>query len=149
MDEEERDLLIAKREKLNLKKYFKKFETISLINFEETDSVWYREFYTKLNKFNHIYSVPNFVKPCCLIEDEIIKWALEHLSDFSDETNFLLPVQNYLANIEVRRFSLAVQELWRPYSNIGVSITMANKNKKKIFHVFEDEYEYQLYIDEI
>ena len=48
MDEEERDLLIAKREKLNLKKYFKKFETISLINFEETDSVWYREFYTKI-----------------------------------------------------------------------------------------------------
>ena len=105
--------------------------------------------FKKLNKFNHIYSVPNFVKPCCLIEDEIIKWALEHLSDFSDETNFLLPVQNYLANIEVRSFSHAVQELWRPYSNIGVSITMANKNKKKIFHVFEDEYEYQLYIDEI
>lgn len=149
MDEGKRYLLIEKRKKLNINNFFKKFETISLIGFEEIDSIWYSRFYEQLNKFNCIYSTPNFTKTCCLMENEMIKWALEHLSDFNDETKFLLPVQGYLANIEVRSFSGAIQELWRPYSNIGVSITMASKDKKKIFHVFEDEYEYQLYIDEI
>lgn len=120
-----------------------------MIGFDDTSSDWYGKFYLKFHEFNNIYSVPTFVKPCGATNVETIGWALSHLTKLKEETEFLLPVPGGLANIETTNFSNAVQELWKPYSNLGVSMIMANKAQETIFHVFEDEYEYQLYIDKI
>lgn len=86
------------------------------------------------------------VKPCGLTDKEMIAWAYENLTAFHEETEFLLPVYDCLANVVVKSFSKAIYELWRPDANIGVNVIMASKKQKKIFHIFEEEYEYQIYL---
>lgn len=84
-----------------------------------------------------------------LTENETIKWALEYLAVFNNETEFLLPINNCLANITVKSFEKALSELWKSESNLGVNIAMASKNKKMMFHIFESEYEYEIYMSKL
>ena len=145
MDTQKKQLLEMKRRELAFTKYFKKFESITFLDFEKQESVWYQKFFIEFHKFNHIDSVPNMVKPCGLADKEMIAWAYENLTAFHEETEFLLPVYDCLANVVVKSFSKEIYELWRPDANIGVNVIMAKKKKKKIFHIFEEEYEYQIY----
>ena len=48
----------------------------------------------------------------------------------------------YLAYVEIESMENAFKELWEP----GLSISFANKSTGKFVHIFEAEYEYQLYI---
>ena len=140
-----RALLMEKRKNREIETFFKKFETISLVDFEKCGSVWCQAFYQKFQKWNSIYSIPNFVIPCGLLEDEIRKRVLEYLGEFKHETKFLFPFDGSLVNIEVSNFSDTIQELWIH----GVDIIMASKHKEKMFHIFEAEYEYHCYLERL
>ena len=146
MDNKRKILLKQKFKELKFKNYFKKFSSISFINFECENSIWYKKFYNEWKKYNNIYRIPDVVKPLSLTKNEIIVWLLEYLAVFNEETEFLIPVNDRLANINVKSFEKAISELWKPYFNLGVDIIMASKKQKKMFHIFETEYEYEIYI---
>lgn len=147
MNEQTRSLLEAKRRELSMKAYFNKFKSISFIDLEEENSIWHKKFYSELRRYNNIYSIPDITKPLVLTENEIIQWILSFLTMFHEEMEFLLPVNNRLANVTVKSFETAFSELWKSDANLGVNITMASKKQKMIFHIFEAEYEYEIYIN--
>lgn len=146
MDNQRKILIEQKFKELEIKNYFKKFSSISFIDFEYENSVWYKKFYNELKKYNNIYSIHDITKPLSLTKNEIMVFLLEYLAVFNDETEFLIPVIDRLANVKVESFEKAISELWKPYSNLGVDIVMASKKQKKMFHIFETEYEYEIYI---
>lgn len=134
-------------ERHNLKyaeKYVKRFTTLKLIEFESPWSIWVKRFYKAFEKINLINAVPNFTKPCGASSYENIIWVLDHLSFLENETHYLIPVKlhGYLANVEIDSMDCTLNEFWEP----GLNFTVASKRTKKLIHVFEAEYEYQLYI---
>ena len=51
----------------------------------------------------------------------------------------------YLACVEIKDLESTLYEFWEP----GLSLFFANKEIGKLFHIFEAEYEYQLYIADL
>jgi hypothetical protein len=143
--EEERKYEILNRHYLRCAtKYVEKFTTLRLLDFEPAGSIWLDLFYKAFEKINSYEATPNFTKQCGAGLRENIMWVLDHLTILRDETCYLIPVKQhgYLANVEIDSMANTLNEFWEP----GLNITIANKASKKLIHIFEAEYEYQLYI---
>ena len=147
MDERARALLGEKRKKLALDREFSQWNTMSFIGFEDHHSPWYHGFYDKMHSFNSIYSVPQFTRPYGPMDEETIQWVLGHLRPFQEETAFLWPVVGELANVEVTSFSDTMRELLT--SGTVLCWFMASKRKGKIFHIFDHEYERELFLADL
>jgi len=144
MDEERKDEILNRYYLRCAAKYVEKFSTLRLLDFESSGSIWLELFYKAFEKINSYEATPNFTKQCGAGSCENIIWVLDHLTILRDETCYLIPVKQhgYLANVEIDSMVNTLNEFWEP----GLNITIANKALKKLIHIFEAEYEYQLYI---
>jgi len=144
LDEKRKTKILERHYLKCLTDYIQGHKTLELLNFEPLDSVWIDKFYRAFEIVNTIDAIPYSVKPCRGDRKENVLWALRHLAFLCDHTHYLFPTKqhSYLANVEIKNLENTLYEFWEP----GLNFTLANKEIKKFVHIFEAEYEYQLYI---
>ena len=147
MDEKRKCEILARHNLNCAKKYIEKYPSIKLLNFEPPDSIWIEKFYRACETVNSFNSVPHSAKPCGINRREAVAWVLDQLSFLYGYSQYLISVRQhgYLACVEIKDLESTLYEFWEP----GLSLFFANKEIGKLFHIFEAEYEYQLYIAEI
>ena len=144
MDEKRKCEILARHNLNCAKKYIEKYPSIKLLNFEPPDSIWIEKFYRACETVNSFNSVPHSAKPCGINRKEAVAWVLDQLSFLYGYSQYLISVRQhgYLACVEIKDLESTLYEFWEP----GLSLFFANKEIGKLFHIFEAEYEYQLYV---
>ncbi|UTR16750.1 hypothetical protein MM221_09770 [Salipaludibacillus sp. LMS25] len=139
------------REKIALmraKETIEKFKHLELISFENFDSHWIQAFTELLKQFNLINSTPTYSKPIGDSDESYLSWFEDSLSFLKEKNQWFILVPNCLqpiwANVKVRHFTKAIEELWTiSESN---SFLIADKSTGNVAKIFCEEKDYEIHV---
>ncbi|NIK25257.1 hypothetical protein [Paenibacillus lupini] len=141
------ELIRRKISLMEAKKILENFQTMNLINVEDTNSIWVEGFQPLLRETRKYESVPtNSINKDQ--EVDFLEWIKEQLTFLKDINEWLIAVPNVndpvWASVLVNDSSAAITELWTKSENH--EFVIAIKSIKQIAVIYNEEHVFEVHV---